>query len=131
MRTVYSSVIAVQPNTAPIRKRLHRREVIGQVRFLTFSCHRRLPLFASAPIREVFVDALDAARAKHRFQLFAWVLMPEHVHLLIRPDHNAADVETILRAIKQPVAQRTVKRWRELNARVLARLAVSQGRTRF
>jgi putative transposase len=123
--------MAAAPNTSPVRKRLRRREVIGQVRFLTFSCHRRLPLFASAPIREVFVDALAAAHATHRFRLYGWVLMPEHVHLLIRPDHDAADVATILRSIKQPVAQRTVQRWRELNARVLSRLAVSQGRTRF
>lgn len=123
--------MAEQHQTALIRKHLRRREVTGQVRFLTFSCHRRRPLFASAPIREVFVDALKAARAAHRFQLYGWVLMPEHVHLLIRPNHDAADVPTILRSIKQPVAQRTVQRWRELNARVLSRLAVSQGRARF
>lgn len=121
----------VHSNAAPVRKRLRRREVVGQVRFLTFSCHRRLPLFASAPIRDVFVDALAAAREAHRFRLYAWVLMPEHVHLLLRPDHDAADVPRILGSIKQPVAQRLVQRWRELNARVLSKLAVSGGRTRF
>lgn len=120
-----------QRQAAPIRKRLRRREIMAQVRFLTFSCHRRLQLFASAPIREVFVDSLEAARAAHRFQLYGWVLMPEHVHVLIRPDHDSADVPTILRSIKQPVAQRIVPRWRELNARVLSRLSVSRGRTRF
>jgi putative transposase len=123
--------MAVQSESTPIRKRLRRREATGQARFLTFSCHHRLPLFASAPIREVFVDALTAARAAHKFRLYAWVLMPEHAHLLICPHDDSADIPSILRSIKQPVAQRTVQRWRELNARILSRLAVSDGRTRF
>jgi hypothetical protein len=42
MRPACRQVMAAEPNSAPVRKRLRRREVIGRVRYLTFSCHRRL-----------------------------------------------------------------------------------------
>jgi putative transposase len=57
--------------------------------------------------------------------------MPEHVHLMLRPDPDVADATEVCRAIKQPVARRLPHRWRTLDARVLHRLAVSQDRHRF
>jgi hypothetical protein len=48
-----------------------------------FSCYRRLALLGTAQARSVFVCALKEVREKYRIQLVGYVLMPEHVHLLI------------------------------------------------
>lgn len=49
--------------------------------FLTFSCYQRLALLSKDRTRQWFLDALDKGRVKHGFDLWAWVIMPEHVHL--------------------------------------------------
>ena len=54
------------------------------------------------------------ARSIHRaspasnFALWAWVILPEHVHLLIRPRDHEYNMAPILKAIKQPVAQKAM-----------------------
>jgi len=80
----------MNPVSVPIRKRMKRREVPGMVRFVTASCQRRLPRFSSPAIADVFTSCLPAARARWRFELFAFVVMPEHVHLLVRPSESVA-----------------------------------------
>jgi putative transposase len=44
-----------------------------------------LPFLLRPRVREWFREALEAARAKFGFQLWAYVLMPEHAHLLVYP----------------------------------------------
>jgi putative transposase len=107
---------------------MRRREVPGGVRFITFSCHRRLPLLGHAAIRDVFAEALAPARERHAFELFAWVVMLEHVHLLVRPH---ARLDEALRSLKTSVAKRVLSRWRELRAPILERIRTSDGALRF
>lgn len=57
--------------------------------------------------RQWFVDAVAAAREKHRFDVWAYVIMPEHVHLLIWPTEPVYDISAILLSIKQPVTRRS------------------------
>ena len=114
-------------NPAPtIRKRLHRWEHQGAVRFITFSCQRRLPLLGRPAIRDVFAAALTDARAEHGFELFAWVVMPEHVHLLVRPREDRT-LTMALRSLKTAVAKRVITRWRELRAPILEQLQTAGG----
>jgi len=47
----------------PIRRRLHRREETNRVRFVTFSCYRRLPLLVNPRICGLLVELVDRARA--------------------------------------------------------------------
>src|SRR5690606_25320867 len=67
------------PDSLPHRKRVRRREVPDGVRYVTFSCEQRLSLLVSASIRDFVREALFAARARFKFELFAYVIMPEHV----------------------------------------------------
>ena len=78
----------------------------------------------------MFAALLDRARDRCGFELVAWVAMPEHVHLLIVPGRDV-QVPTILRAIKQPIPQRAIARWRAVGAPVLDRLRVGDGRYRY
>jgi putative transposase len=115
----------------PPRKRLNRYEVPGDIRFLTFSCNQRLQLFNNWRIKMEFVRSIEAARQLHGFQLFAWVIMPEHVHLVLMPNPECVDVAKILWALKKPFSQRVLCRWRKLGAPILDRIQDPNGKPHF
>lgn len=117
--------------TEPHRKRVKHFEGPGTAHFLTFSCYKRLPLLSKDRTRQWFVDALDKARRKHQFDLWGWVVMPEHVHLLIRPRRTDYRIKTILAAIKQPVGRRAIGWLREHDPAYLRKLAERTDRVRF
>src|SRR5688572_13522489 len=76
----------------------------GHAHFLTYSCYRRWPLLSKDLARQWVVDAINEARVKFDFDLWAYVIMPEHVHLLIRPRQDRYEIEHILAALKRPVS---------------------------
>jgi len=55
----------------------------GHLHFITFSCYRRLPLLKMVRARDLFVQELGKVRDEMGFRLVGYVVMPEHVHLLI------------------------------------------------
>jgi len=112
-------------------KKLKRIEVAEHARFLTCSCYRRLPLFQNDQIKQVFADQLVLARDRLGFELFGWVLMPEHFHLLVRTGDPNLSIGKVLFALKKPLAERVLKRWAELEAPVLDRLLDSQSKPHF
>ena len=62
---------------------LKRYQTDGHYHFITFSCYQRRPLLNSDHSRTVFLDTLEQLRHKHQFLLFGYVLMPEHIHMLL------------------------------------------------
>jgi putative transposase len=76
----------------------------GHLHFLTFSCYRRLPLLNTARARDLFVVALEKIRERHRFLVVGYVVMPDHVHLLIgEPAKGTPSI--VLQALKQRVSR--------------------------
>ena len=71
-------------------KGLVRYHQSGQFHFLTFSCYRRLPLLDSSASYSVFEYELERVRQRYGFVVAGYVLMPEHVHLLVN-DRIAVD----------------------------------------
>ena len=70
-----------------VTKTVRRWEGRGDVRFLTFSCYRRLPLLGNPKIRDLFAGELARAVGGERgVHLLACVAMPEHVHLVVWND---------------------------------------------
>lgn len=112
-------------------KRLRRVEAPGHARYLTFSCYRRLPLFKNPTIRDAFAEQLFLARARLGFGLRAWVVMPEHVHLLVVPAPPRVTVSAVLMAVKRPFSAKVLARWRELGAPVLEHIRDAAGDKRF
>jgi REP element-mobilizing transposase RayT len=55
----------------------------GHLHFVTFSCYRRRPLLEAAPAKDLFLSELARARCEYGFALAGYVVMPEHVHLLL------------------------------------------------
>ena len=66
-----------------MRNPLVRRHGQGDLHFITFSCVRRRPLLDTVDSRNCFVRILDEVRTRYAFRLIGYVVMPEHVHLLI------------------------------------------------
>jgi putative transposase len=62
---------------------LKRYQTSGHDHFITFSCYRRLPYLDDDHSRKVFEEVLERTRQSHQFFLHGYVLMPEHVHLLM------------------------------------------------
>jgi putative transposase len=107
-----------------LEKKIRHFDEPGHAHFLTFSCYHRLPLLSRDRTRRWLIEAIDAARTKHGFDLWAWVIMPEHVHLLIWPKQSTDRVAGILADIKRPVGQKAIS-WLETNSPAfLAKLTV-------
>ena len=90
------------------RKNVRHYDEPGDAHFLTFSCYRRMPLLGKDRSRIWLIESLRAARQKHAFDLWAWVVLPEHVHLLIWPRLPGYETKRILADIKRPVGQKAV-----------------------
>ena len=54
-------------------------------------------------------QAASGTRRKHAFDVWAYVIMPEHVHLLIFPSEEVYSIADILLDIKRPVARRALR----------------------
>ncbi len=64
-------------------KGLHRYQQSGDFHFITFSCYHRLPYLGGASSRNLFESALERIRRRYSFVVLGYVVMPEHVHLLV------------------------------------------------
>jgi len=84
---------------------LKRFQQAREVHFLTFSCYRRNANFDNETSRAVFVSALERVRRDYQLCVYAYVVMPEHVHLLINePERNT--LAQAIKSLKQGVARR-------------------------
>jgi len=50
---------------------------------VTFSCYCHRPLFTAAAVKRIFEAALERVRRSFGLCVYGYVVMPEHVHLLI------------------------------------------------
>lgn len=98
---------------SPHRKTCKRYDIPGNVHFITFSCFRRLPLLAKDRSRGWLLDAIALGRAKHQFHLWAYVIMPEHAHLVIWP--QGARISAVLTTIKQSTSKTAIN-WLQENS---------------
>jgi putative transposase len=78
-------------------KRFQRAE---SLHFITFSCFHRLALLEAPGARETVEAVLEQTRARHQARVCAYVLMPEHIHLLINEPPRIL-VAQFLKAVKQ------------------------------
>ena len=92
-------------------QRRHRRTFNepGHVHALTFSCYQGYQFLSAERTCRWLAGSIDAARKKFDFQLWAYVFMPEHAHLLVFPNRREYDIAAIRRAIKSPVAKRAIR----------------------
>ncbi|WP_231737871.1 REP-associated tyrosine transposase [Terracidiphilus gabretensis] len=64
-------------------KGLVRFQNTDSFHFITFSCFHRLPYLNTPSARRLFEHSLETMRARYDFVVSGYVVMPEHVHLLV------------------------------------------------
>ncbi len=101
--------MTTHPNTEQ-RKKLKRYDIPGHAHELTFSCYHRFHYLNDPNCCTLFIDELSQAREHFLFRLWAYVLMPNHVHLFIYPTRNEYKIAAILQSIKG----KTSKRYRDI-----------------
>jgi hypothetical protein len=80
--------------SSPVRKTRRTWNEPGHVHFLTYSCFRRLPLLTRDRTRRWVLESLDSARQSLDLALWAYVIMPEHVHVVLCPRRRNMRCET-------------------------------------
>lgn len=94
----------IKPSTR--YKTVKRYNIPGHAHFLTFSCYRRIPLLVEEQWLSWLAESVRDACNKYRTALWAYVFMPDHVHMLVRPTTEDHRIQDFLKAAKQPVATR-------------------------
>ena len=94
-----------------MKQRLRRRYGLGQLHFITCSCYRRMPLLGTQRARQLFLMALSEVRERYDFALIGYVVMPEHIHLLIS-EPNVGNPSTVMQVLKQRVSRAMHRRRR-------------------
>ena len=79
-----------------------------QTHFITFSCFDRQPLLTNDQARKTFERALERVRCVYRLQVYGYVIMPEHVHLLISEPERAT-LSQVIKSLKQGVSRRLIR----------------------
>jgi putative transposase len=108
---------AEKPTMTEHRKQVKSYNIPGEAHELTFSCFHGMKLLSKDRTRSWFVDAMASARKKLHLHIWAYVIMPEHVHVLVWPQEPVYEVRLIRTALKTPV-QRKSLRYLRLNAPV-------------
>src|ERR1017187_3862591 len=86
-----------------------RYQQTGEFHFLTFSCYRCRSYFESAAAMDLFEDALERVRRRYLFAVAGYVVMPEHVHLLVNEPKRAL-LSKAIQALKLSVSMRSQER---------------------
>jgi putative transposase len=121
---------ATSLGTVEYRKRQRRRQTFnepGDAHELTFSCYRRFQFLKSDRTCQWLAEAIDEARTAFDLALWAYVFMPEHVHIIVYPRRLSHSVGDFRQAIKEPVGRKAVGYLREHAPEWLPRITRRRG----
>ena len=95
---------------------LHRTYGAHHLHFITTSCYRRRSFLNSARARDRFLSILEETRQQYRFVVVGYVVMPEHVHLLLS-EPEVGSLWTVMQVLKQRTARALLPRRKRRNPR--------------
>jgi putative transposase len=110
--------------------RTHRRNINlpGNAHELTFSCYQGYPFLRAERTCRWLLESIEEARKTLVFSVWAYVLMPEHVHLLIWPQQPKYNIARIRQKIKEPVGRKAISYLEENSPTWLTRVTRKRGR---
>jgi putative transposase len=82
--------------------------------FVTFSVVGWVDVFSREQYKELFVESLKYCQQQKGMVLHAWVIMTNHVHLIISSDTN--QLENIVRDLKKYTSKQIIKAIQENNS---------------
>jgi putative transposase len=81
----------------------------GHAHELTFSCYRRFAFLSKDRTCQWLADAIRAAKSELKYSLWAYVFMPDHVHLIVFPQEQEYNDAEFLKRVKEPVSRSAVQ----------------------
>jgi putative transposase len=87
----------------------------NELHFITCSCYHRQPWLANPQRRDLFLAVFEEVRQRYGFVVVGYVVMPEHIHLLIS-EPEKGDPSRVMQAIKQGFSRRVLKAVRKRRA---------------
>jgi putative transposase len=84
---------------------LKRYQETGNLHFITFSCYQRQPFLSAPSSRRAFEETLERVRRWYGFDVKGYVVMPEHVHLLLSEPERGS-LRVVIQMLKQITAQK-------------------------
>ena len=112
-------------------KRRQNFNTPGHAHELTFSTYRRWKALAHPQLADCFVAKLSELCATHAYDLWAYVVMPEHVHLLVVPRETEYRIQDFRSSLRKATAKLALHRLRQDRPNKLAALETPIGRHRF
>jgi len=88
-------------------KKWHNKNLPGSLHFVTGNVFKRRPIFTREEYCRAFLAELQDLRQTYFCKLIAFVLMPDHIHLILNPANG--DIQTALGTLKSFSAKRIVK----------------------
>ncbi len=85
-------------------RNLERFQNTGHSHFVTFTCYHRRPLLESETNCRTFEAALERVRRSFGIRVFGYVVMPDHVHLLMSEPRRDT-LADVLKSLKQGVSR--------------------------
>jgi putative transposase len=79
---------------------LKRFQQTKQLHFITFSCYKRQPFLSSKTAKDIVQQILEETRQQQNLRIAAYVLMPEHIHLLTN-EPKTGTLAVFLQILKQ------------------------------
>jgi len=111
----------------PPRKRNKKYNIAGHLHFLTFSCYNRQPLLTNDPWRRWLADSIQAKCVEFDFDLWAYVFMPEHVHLLLKPRLEIYDLACFEKSFKLSWTRKMILHLSKIKSPLLEKFRTKNG----
>jgi putative transposase len=100
----------------------------GHAHELTFSCYQKYEFLSKERTCCWLADELDRVRKKLNYALYAYVFMPDHVHLIVMPQEALYDTSEFLKQLKEPVSRKAVQFLKRESPDWIARIRVQRGK---
>jgi len=110
------------------RKKRKTYNIEGHAHELTFSCSHQFDYLNDPKCCTLFIEELSLAREKYQFHLWAYVLMPTHVHMLIYPYQSNYDISVILQTIKGKMSTKYRNLLLEGNSELFEKMCIKIGK---
>jgi len=92
-----------------------KHQVTDNTWFITFTCFNWIPLFDITQSYDLIYNWLKLADDKYKIKTLAFVIMPNHVHLLLYLTDDQVNLNTVISNAKRFMAYEVIKRLKEQN----------------
>lgn len=79
----------------------------GAVHFVTFTIHQWVDVFTRKVYSEIFLESLRYCQQNKGLEIFAWVIMSNHCHLILRAKND--DLSDVIRDLRKYTSKKIYK----------------------